>query len=132
MIDLIFILVLAFLFSAFLTGPAGWIHPRDASLISGALFLFLLFGLVLWVSYAWMDPLGPSMLGFAWTGPLVIGLILTFLLLAVSTPGGKSSVERPMETPGGTRPRSRPSGGAFGIFFWLLMVGLVYLALTAP
>lgn len=127
MADLLFILLIAFVFSVFMTGSAGWTHPRDQSVVSGTFFLFLVFGLVIWAVSAWMDPPGPELFGFAWVGPLVIGLILALLLLSVSAPSRSVDEEEVTKSSGVTRPDSGPTGGAFGVFFWILLVALILL-----
>lgn len=129
MVDVLFILLIAFVFSVFMTGSAGWTHPRDQSAVSGTIFLFLVFGLLIWAVSVWIEPAGPEVLGFAWAAPLVTGLILALLLLAVSVPSRTSDEEKITKSSGVLRPSSGPPGRAFGVFFWILLVALVLLLL---
>ena len=54
--DILFVLLLATLFSALLTGPAGWRHPRSSSATGAVMFLLLLLAIGMLASAARNGP----------------------------------------------------------------------------
>lgn len=79
--------------------------------------VFLTIFLASWAGYLWINPFGPLVLGVSVAPIIVVGLIIAFILAAVSTPARKTTVEGE-ETPPDTKL-------AIGIFFWIVMALLM-------
>jgi hypothetical protein len=113
---LVIALVLAVIFGA------GFCRYRwGADLV---LFFILLF-LFTWAGGLWVLPFGP----LAWDIPffsfLFVGIVVALLLAALAPAPGK--YPRSYESPKEARRETRDAAIAFGIFFWILIIGLVVL-----
>ena len=89
---------------------------------------FLILFLGIWAASLWVTPIGPLWYGIAWIDVFVIGLLLAFLIAAVTEVGSR---ERQREKQGNEKvmiseSRRKSSGIAFlGVFFWLFVVGAI-------
>lgn len=127
---ILFVLFLAILFTALLAGPAGWRHPRSSSAVGGVLFLFILFTIGMLAAVNWVGPVGPVWLDVYWLVPSVMGLLLIFLLLALAEPSAnRRHWKSPVEPDAETARQADALGAVFGIFFWVLLVSLLVLAI---
>ncbi len=98
-------------------GPGPW---------AGFVFFFVLLFLATWAGGLWVLPWRPMMWGgVPWLSFLVVG-VLVALLLAALLPGRVAEAP-PVETREPTAAESAVAGVglAVGVFFWLLMLGLV-------
>jgi amino acid transporter len=126
---LFIIFFFAILFSAVLAWGLGWRHParRDASGVA-FLFVFLILLFVMWAGSVWIEPWGPVLYGAPWLSLLLIGFFTALLLLAVVAPVRK---RRPPTTPpaeGSAEEDEAVVATAFGLFFWILILGLLIAA----
>ena len=122
-VDIVFIVIFAIILTGVLVWALGWRHPV-ASEVTGQsmLFLFLILLLAMWVGSAWIKPWGPVWYGSSWLSLLVIGLIFSLLILAVSAPPERGTRKRGEHE---TDPQSLAAVTIFGLFFWALIVILL-------
>ncbi|MFW6303564.1 MAG: hypothetical protein ACOC2L_02990 [Candidatus Sumerlaeota bacterium] len=120
--DIIFIFLFAIIFASILGWGFGWRHPRrrDAAGPS-VLFLFVILLLAMWAGSTWMTPWGPTVAGSALLTLFLVGLFVSLVVMAVGTP------PEPYEP---TEPAAEGedvvvAGTIFGLFFWILVIGLV-------
>lgn len=122
-VDLLFVLVLALILSSVLAWGFGWRHPARADAVGASmLFLFFILMLAMWAGWAWLPAWGPLLYGTPWLTLLLVGVLLSLLVLALVVPS------RPTRPPRGTTEPAEDVaavGTIFGIFFWILMVGLL-------
>jgi|GEM_PF-1438091 len=127
--DLLFIVVLAVIFTALLSGPGRWRHPRMASAVGGMVFLFLLFTVGMLAAVNWVGPMGPMWLNIHWSVPLVTGVLILLLVLALAEPAARERRWKgPVEPDEESAAEAEAVSAGFGIFFWILLVSLVLLA----
>jgi len=127
--DILFVLLLATLFSALLTGPAGWRHPRSSSATGAVMFLLLLLTIGMLASATWVGPVGPAFMEFYWLAPTVTGLLLIFLVLSLAAPAApKPDWKSPVKLGEASAREAEAAGAAFSIFFWILLLSLLLLA----
>lgn len=125
-VDLLFVVVVAMLFSLILAVALRWRHPRRAE--GGwpaAVFLFMLFLFGVWAIGAWASPAGPPMWGRHWLPFVVAGFVLALIVAAVSPANPRPDLA--------TEPRDAASSAVvtiFGVLFWLTVVVLLGLAVT--
>lgn len=116
--DFLFVLALALILSGVLAWGFGWRHPARSDAVGpSALFLFLILLFAMWAGGAWLPPWGPVWYGTAWLMFLLVGLVISLLILAIATP--IRSPRPPRKTDA-----EEVVGTVFGIFFWILMIGL--------
>lgn len=113
--ELVSALVIAFLFAVLFS-----VLFRSRETAPGFTFAFILFFLFAWAGGLWLGPFGPPLLGVYWL-PGIVLVILIFLLLGIfvdRAPQTKQEAKAELET-------RQAIGTLFGVFFWLLIVGLV-------
>jgi hypothetical protein len=116
--DLIFILLFSLIFASILGYGFNWRHPaRRDSVGSSSIFLFIVFALSMWAAIAWVPAWGPLFMGSAFLTFLVVGVIVSFLILALAVP------DTPQPPAAGGEDRV-VVGTVFGLFFWLLVITL--------
>jgi hypothetical protein len=131
--ELLIAFVLAGLFVAILVGVLSWRYPREGEAGATALFLFLIFFLVLWAGALWVQPIGPLLWGVAWIPLIFLGIFLV-LVMAALMPADRTAILRDK-----TEQLAQESAvvTAFTIVFWVLLIVLVlaivvaYMPLTA-
>ena len=127
-VNLLFVVIFALGLSAILGWGFRWRHPSSADAIGASIvFLFLVLLLTMWAAGAWLPPFGPVMYGTSWLGLLLVGVLVALLLLAVGAPAP------PPPTPGEAAEEAREAaavGTAFGLFFWIRVVGLLVAAIV--
>ena len=89
-------------------------------------FFFLILFMAVWAGGVWVEPVGPAVGGVFWVPSLVIGLIIALILLAVLP---SRPVQRRAEAVEAEEVEASPAVVAFGIFFWVLLLALLALAL---
>lgn len=123
LIDLTFVLLFALILSSFLGWGLGWRHPARGDALGHSLgFLFVILMLSMWAGSSWLPPWGPVWHGTPWLNLLLIGSLVSALLLATVTPA-----RRPRSVREATEQEEKALivGSAFGLFFWLLIIGLI-------
>jgi energy-coupling factor transporter transmembrane protein EcfT len=108
--DVLFVFILALLFTLVLAGPSRWRYSRGGGVWPAAGFLFLLFVAVIWVAGVWSMPCGPALWNVSWLPFVLAGFLLALIILAISAAIGP--------------PRARTEAGVaavFGVFFSVLM-----------
>lgn len=125
MFEVLFALIVAILLAGLLSAVA---QPRaaggdTAAVAVGSLFLFFFVILFLasWAGGLWLQPFGPAVWGVAWLPFVLVGIFVALLLAAAASPGRYPSATGPVE-------RDAPAAAAalaFGVFFWLLVIGLL-------
>ena len=113
--ELVSALVIAFLFAVLFS-----VLFRGREAAPGFLFAFILFFLFAWAGGLWLGPFGPAVFGVYWL-PGIILVVLVFLLLGIfvdPAPRTKQEARAELET-------RQAIGTLFGVFFWLLIAGLV-------
>ena len=125
-LNLLFVFLFALVFSSILGWGLGWRHPAraDAAGVS-ILFLFVILLVVMWAGAAWLPPLGPAFYGTSWLTILIVGLVVSLLVLAVSMPVRRRTIPRETEI------KAEQEAAAFGVFFWVLILGLLILGIAA-
>lgn len=123
-IDIMFIIIIAAIISGILGLGFGWRHPSRPEAVGGSLvFIFLLLFLGMWASSRWFPPAGPVLLGFHWAIPLLVGLLLALIVLAIAVPprrdrsAGVDTIQDEQD--------DVVAATVFGVFFWLLIIGLL-------
>ena len=119
-------LVFAFILTGILVWAVGWRHPRGSSAVGPSiLFLFIILLFSMWAGTAWLPGGEVGTYGTPWLGTLLIGLLIGLLILAIAAPAGRNP-----RTPREASERAAETAvagtvlGIFGIFFWLLIIGL--------
>lgn len=124
LLDLMWAFLLGWLFTLLLTGPLGWRHPARAKgpAPASALFLFVIFFLAIWAGGVWLIPFGPTIGGGYWLPFLVVGLFVLLVVAALSTPSRppRGAAEAEVEAE-----EAAVAGTVLGVFFWILLLGLV-------
>lgn len=113
--ELVSALVIAFLFALLFS---VLFRRQDTS--PGFTFAFVLFFLFAWAGGLWLAPLGPAIFGVYWL-PGALLVLLIFLLLGVLVdrePRTRREAQTELEI-------RQAIGTLFGVFLWLLIVGLV-------
>ncbi|MFP4378495.1 MAG: hypothetical protein ACLFP4_15735 [Spirochaetales bacterium] len=93
----------------------------------GFFFVFLLLFLFAWAGGLWLEPFGPALLGIYWLPGLIVTVLIFLLLAALAT-------SRPPETTAEAKAEleaRQTTAAALGIFFWVLIIGLVVSILVA-
>jgi hypothetical protein len=126
-IDLLFVFLFALILSSILIWGFGWRHPAETEAVGASfLFLFLILLVVMWAAGAWLVPWGPVVYDTPWLGLLLIGLFISVLILAVAAPTWKGKRAEPM-----AGAEEAVAATIFGIFFWILIVGLLIAAIVS-
>lgn len=88
---------------------------RAAGMGVAVLFYFFILFPLIWAATAWIGPYGPAIMGISWLPVLLVGIVLTLLIAAVSP--------RTVRSASATGPAGAAT--AFGaLFFILVLVGL--------
>jgi hypothetical protein len=118
------VFVFALILSSLLTWGLGWRHPGGSDAVGASLmFLFLVLLFAMLAGGIWIRPWGPVVWGSPWLALLLIGLFVSLLVLAIAAPG-----PRPPRTPTEAavqRQGATAAATAFGVFFWVLVLGLL-------
>jgi len=125
-LDILLIIVFALVLSIIVAYGLGWRHParRDAVGIS-ALFLFLVLLFAMWAGGVWLPVSVTYFYGRPWLGFLLIGSLVCLLVLAVAEPISRVPTSRQAAA---EAREAAAAGRAFGVFFWVLLLGLLALA----
>jgi hypothetical protein len=119
--EVLFVIFFAAVFSMILVSLLKRRGPGPAS---GLLFYFALLFLAIWAFSSWMVPIGPPIWGVSWIGILIVALLLSLFLAAVTVAiesGGGTSAN-PTEP---ENESAKAIGVGFGLFFCLLALLLV-------
>jgi hypothetical protein len=125
--------LVAVLFTIVLVSLLGWRRPgavQTESVVTSAVFFFMILFLATWAAGAWISPRGPLALGVPWIAWLVVALVVTLTLAAVTQPWDRrrSRNAEPTTPEGGAAGEIVAAG--FGLAFWVLMVVLLLVAVT--
>jgi hypothetical protein len=121
-VDLIFALVIAFLFALILSALFRRRGPGPAG---GFIFILLLLFLFIWAGGVWVYPIGPMAWETPWLAFVVIGVVFALLLGAALPPAERAPGPRKE----GEVSAVAPAVVALSIFFWLLVLGLIALVI---
>lgn len=127
-IDIVLTMVLALGISGLMAWGVGWRHPAHRDTVGPSLlFLFVILVLAIWVFGAWITPVGPLWQGTGWIGLLLAGLFVALLIMAASPPSPEQQQKKESATEEEGEEASAVAT-AFGVFFWILAIGLLMLA----
>jgi hypothetical protein len=101
---------------------------RQGSLITVVLFFFLILFFATWAGGVWVTPFGPAIWGVNWMPFVAVGLLVALLLAAATEPSRRSSLHSPAEP---ATAEAEAVGATFGLMFWILMIGLLAILLSA-
>ncbi len=127
-IDILYALLVAIFLAAVLLGLVGWRRSPSSSGWADALFLFLVFFLLIWAGGVWLEPFGPVLWGGYWLPFVAVGLIALLLLAAAGTSRRRvrryddSRIEPARVA---NEDEGKAVAVAFGAFFWFLLLALV-------
>lgn len=116
--DILFVFILALLFTLLVTGPFRWRYSRAEGVWPAAAFLFLVFLAVIWAAGVWSVPYGPALWNVYWLPFVLAGLFLALIILAIS------AAVRPPPTVETERAEAGLAA-LFGAFFWILILGSI-------
>jgi len=120
--DFLLIFLFAAIMASVLNWGLGWRHPAYTGTGSGsAMFLFMILLLAMWAAGSWLEPWGPVWRGSPWLNFLAVGLLVSLLVLAIAAPTRKPRTPREAEK---EVEDAAAVGAVFGLFFWLLLIGL--------
>lgn len=129
--------VIATVFTLVLVSALGWRRPgalQTESVVTSAVFFFMLLFLATWAAGTWMAPRGPMAFGVPWLAWLSVSLVVTLLLAAITQPWdrARSRNAMPTGTPGTAAPSQAGEivAAGFGLAFWALMILLLLIALA--
>lgn len=132
-LDLVFAIFIAMILASLITGPVGWRHPRlhnaqPTGRRATGMFLFLILLPLIWAGGLWLSPMGPEVSGSYWLPPLLVGLLVALLVLAVGSAGGPTTLGDNARAGAGAEPDIGEAAtigitALFGLFFWLLLLG---------
>ncbi len=114
-------LLLGLLLAMLLVMAVGWRAPGRDGAGAALLFVFLVVLLGAWAAALWLPPLGPAVMGAYWVGPLFAAIVFGLILVAAAPPRPTGARAEVVE---GT-PEGEAVATAFGIFFWILLLGLL-------
>jgi len=117
--DVLFVFILALLFTLLVTGPFRWRYSRAGGVWPAAGFLFLIFLAVIWAAGIWSVPYGPALWSVYWLPFVLAGLFLALIILAIT------AAVRPPPTTAESDSAEAGFAALFGIFFWILILGSV-------
>jgi hypothetical protein len=119
--DFILILLIAFVLSAIVVGPARWRRAEEGAAWPALIFLFAIFFFGLWAADIWLTPAGPVAWGTSWFALLVVGIILALIVTAAAPP-------RRRPPPGSAEMPGAAEAAVlvgFGTVFWILLLVLI-------
>lgn len=120
--EVLLALLLATFVVLVLTGGLRRTGPWDS-----VIWLFLVVFLGIWAFGAWAEPVGPSVGDVVWLPFLFAALFLGLLLAAVPTDSRTITLT---PTPPEAREEVASETAVLGVFFWILVAGLVLAALA--
>jgi hypothetical protein len=91
----------------------------------GWIWFALLLFLFTWAGGAWIRPYGPVDAGYAWLPFLFFGLIFALLIAAAVPPRPPRNRREAIQQARAENEVEEVTAVALGIFFWLLLAGLV-------
>jgi hypothetical protein len=126
LIDLFFVFVIALVLSLFLAVFMGWRPPgrMETTAWVSTLFLFIILFLAVWAGGVWIIPFGPPLWGGYWLPFFVVGLVISFLLLAAASAPAPRKPRTRMEAVQQAEDRENAER-VFNVFFGILAVGLI-------
>lgn len=125
--------VIAVLFTVVLVSLLGWRRPgavQTESVVTSAVFFFMILFLATWAAGAWISPRGALALGVPWISWLAVALVVTLVVAAVTQPWDRRrsrNAEPTTPTPGQA---GEIVAAGFGLAFWVLMVVLLLAAVA--
>jgi hypothetical protein len=94
--------------------------------LAGFLFFLVMLFLTVWVGSLWIEPIGPELYGIPWLAMLVIGLLVTLIITAVTAPAPE---DLPAPDQEGIAPPSTVGWGC-GLLFWMTITILMMAAVA--
>jgi hypothetical protein len=91
----------------------------------GWIWFALLLFLFTWAGGAWVRPYGPVSQGYAWLPFLFFGLFFAFLIAAAVPPRPPRNRREAIRQARAENEAVEATSMALGIFFWILLVGLI-------
>jgi len=128
--------VIAILFTLVLVSLLGWRRPGAAqteSVVTSAVFFFMILFLSTWAAGAWISPRGPLAFGVPWLAWLAVALVVTLTLAAITQPWDRRRSRNAEPTTAATTTPGHAGeivAAGFGLAFWLLMVVLLLVAVA--
>lgn len=130
--------VIAALFTMILVSLLGWRRPgalQTESVVTSAMFFFMILFLATWAAGTWMAPRGPLAFGVPWLAWLSVTLVITLVLAAVTQPWDRRRSRNAVPAtpdPGLAGPSHAGEivAAGFGLAFWGLMILLLFVALA--
>jgi len=92
------------------------------------IWLFLLIFLAIWAGGVWIRPFGPTLWGLHWLVFVLAGLMISLLLIIIlprKTPAGRHETLNMLERVELEKELETLTYITLGIFFWILIIGLV-------
>lgn len=128
--DLIAVVVLAIILSFILIWGFGWRHPANRRPVGASLlFLFFVLALSMWGAGAWLPPWESAWGGARLASLLLIGFFVSLLILSIAAPAKNPLIQKKAEEE--DVEEAKIVGTVFSLFFWLLILGLITLALLS-
>lgn len=126
--------VIAVLFTLVLVSLLGWRRPgavRTESVVTSAVFFFMILFLATWAAGAWITPRDAMALGVPWISWVAVALVVTLLVAAITQPWERrrSRNAEPTTAEGPGHPGEIVAAG-FGLAFWVLLVVLLLVAVA--
>lgn len=80
--------------------------------------VFIILFLATWTGQLWITPFGPRTLGISWIPLIVVGMLLAFMILALSSDVAAGKPQK----------ADREEGPIIvaGFFFWLILIVLIF------
>lgn len=132
--------VIAVVFTVVLVSLLGWRRPgavQKESIVTSAVFFFMILFLATWAAGTWMAPRGPLAFGVPWLAWMAVALVVTLIVAAVTQPWdrrrSRNAVPASAPDPGGTIAPGQPDelvAVGFGLAFWVLIVVLLIVAVA--
>lgn len=130
MLDLLFAFLVALILSlGFISWIAAERKAAGTSAISAPLFFFLILLFATWAGGVWRKPFGPPSMGVALLPVIFVGLFVALQIAAATDPsrrymGSQRRVPR-MGRATTSEETAEFAAVAFGMLFWILLVGLI-------
>jgi hypothetical protein len=108
--------ILTILFSVLLKNKGPW---------GGLWVVFIIIFLASWAANLWIHPIGPQIAGVSFVPLVIVGIIITVILAAVTRPATRNKpakVEAEQQEP----PKEAVNAVTAGVFYWVLLVILIF------
>lgn len=125
--EMLLALLLALIVVAVVTPSRRYRGQPGKSLL---LFFFPLLFLLIWMTGAWLVPIGAPVAGVYWASFVAAALFLGLLLFALSTQSAPPRRKGDVEPANAEKEAAAGTAVVFGIFFWALVIAAI-LALFA-